>query len=187
MQKEAIAIYSICIQYDISLKPQWIPREVLADYYSKIKDSDNWSIDLETFSYINYGEFTVDRFTHNCNTKHLNFNSKFSCPNTSPVFSCEWSNEFNWFYPPVSLIGKTVKHARDCKCKGVLFVPLWKSAYFWPLLTPDGYFFFGFVKHFLVLDPYFSSPTLSTSLFKGFAKFKSLALYIDFSENNETL
>ena len=58
---------------NIKLIPQWIPREQneLADYYSRIKDTDNWSIDNDRFRFINnlYRPFTVDRFAHNLNRK----------------------------------------------------------------------------------------------------------------------
>ena len=117
------------------------------------------------------------------NKKHFKFNSKFHCPNSSAVnaFSCDWSNDFNWLCPPISLIRKTIKHARDCKCRGVLFVPFWKSAYYWPLLTSDWHSYFEFVKYFLVLDPFYFSPYFCKTPFKVFARFKALALYIDFS------
>lgn len=51
----------------------------------------------------------------------------------------------------------------------MLIVPEWKSAYFWPLLTPDGKVFYDFVKDCLVLDPYFIST--ENSIFSGFVKF----------------
>ena len=58
-----------------------------------------------------------------------------------------------------------------------MFIPLWKSAFFWPLLTTDGINFNSFVKHHLILDPYFINfANLSDSVFDGFAKFYSLAL-----------
>ena len=35
-------------------------------------------------------------------------------------------------------MGRTLLHAAECKAKGALLVPMWKSAAFWPLLCPDG-------------------------------------------------
>ena len=147
LQKLCIDIYNLCVKNDISIKPQWIPREQnqLADTFSKELDSDNWSIDNETFEYIqtNLGRFTIDRFADNENKKVQKFNSKNKCPNTSAVnaFTENWDKEFNWLCPPISMIGSTIAHAKLCKAKGVLFVPLWKSAYYWPLLTNDGKYF----------------------------------------------
>ena len=79
--------------------PQWIPREQneIADYYSRIKDTDNWSIDNDSFRFINnlYGPFTVDRFVNNLNRKLRCFNSRYYCPGTSHVnaFTDDSSNE----------------------------------------------------------------------------------------------
>ena len=87
LQNIAIDVFNFCSKFNIKLVPQWIPREQneLADYYSRIKDTDNWSIDNDKFTFINnlYGLFTVDRFTNNLNRKLKRFNSKFHCPGTS--------------------------------------------------------------------------------------------------------
>ena len=38
---------NICSVYNIKLVPQWVPRKQyeLADHYSTINDTDNWSMD----------------------------------------------------------------------------------------------------------------------------------------------
>ena len=62
----SIDIFNLCMRFDISIQPSWIPREdnVFADYLSKSKDTDDWGIDLESFEYIQskFGLFTFDRF-----------------------------------------------------------------------------------------------------------------------------
>ena len=64
----------------------------------------------------------------------------------------------------------------------MLLVPIWKSAYFWPMFTQDGNNFRPFIKNFLLLDPFFiNHARLSNSVFDGFAKFYSIALLLDFS------
>ena len=187
LQELAIKIYNICIHNNIRIYPAWIPRDQnsIADKISKDFDTDDWSIDNETFNYIEnkFGSFTIDRFADNNNRKTERFNSKAFCLNTESVnsFTCEWGNEYNWLCPPIYLIGKAIRHLCNCKGKGVLFVPMRKSAYFWPLLTDDGKTFKQFVKHFLVLDPYFFNNTTAKSVFEGFAKFYSLALLLDFT------
>ena len=71
----------------------------------------------------------------------------------------------------------------NSKAKGVLFVPEWRSSYFWPLLTNDGHYFKHFVKEYLRVDPYYFNNVRETkSVFKGFAKFKAFAFLIDFSQ-----
>ena len=79
LQNIAIDVLNFCSKLNIKLIPQWIPREQneLADYYSRIKDTDNWSIDNDSFRFINnlYGKsFTVDRFANNLNQKLKCFN-----------------------------------------------------------------------------------------------------------------
>jgi len=130
-----------------------------------------------------FGKFTVDRFADSRNTKVEAFNSRFYCPKTQGVnaFSLNWKNEFNWLCPPTSLIIKTIKHLRTCKARGVLLVPEWQSAYFWPILTSDGKTFNSFVKTYLLLDPYYLNFCNCDSVFDGFAKFRSIALLIEFS------
>ena len=45
----AIQIFEICIQNDILLKTTWIPREVNKYYLSKLTDTDDRTIESETF------------------------------------------------------------------------------------------------------------------------------------------
>ena len=116
------------VQFNIKLIPQWIPREQneLADYYSRIKDTDNWSIDNDSFRFINnlYEPFTVDRFANNLNRKLKCCNSKYYCPGTSHVnaFTDDWSNDLNWLCLPISSIGSVIRHLKLCKAKGTLLV-----------------------------------------------------------------
>ena len=74
-------------KFNIKLIPQWIRREYnkLGNYYSRIKDTENWSIDNDSFRLINnlYGSFTVNRFAHSLNQELKCFSSKYYCPVTS--------------------------------------------------------------------------------------------------------
>lgn len=83
LQKIAIEIYDLCMQFNIKLTPAWIPREfnLIADNLSKILDTDSWGIDFETFKFIQskFGAFTYDRFADEQNVKVKKFNSKFHC------------------------------------------------------------------------------------------------------------
>ena len=124
----------------------------------------------------------VDRFASSTNNKLQRFDARFHCPKAETIntFTAQWGDDFNWLCPPIALIGTTLKHARLCRAKCVLFVPEWKSAYFWPLITPDGKHFYSFVLDYLLLDPYFVNNSETPSVFDGFAKFRSLALLISF-------
>ena len=185
LQALALQIYNLCITNNNRIYSVWIPREenVLADFYSRPNDTDNFGIDQKTFYHIqrNLGVCTVDRFADDKNAKLNRFNSKYFCPNTEAVntFSCNWNGEFNWLCPPINLIGDTIKHAAECKCKGILMIPLWESAYFYPMIW-NGKEFRSFIKKYLVVNPCYHS-TANKSVFKGYVDFRSLALLIDFS------
>ena len=80
--------------------------------------------------------FTLDPFADNLNKKCNNFYSKYWCENSAGVdaFAYSWSTEHSWIVPPPKLVSKVLQHARVCHAKGVLIVPKWYSAAYWPLL-----------------------------------------------------
>ena len=86
-----------------------------------------------------WGVATIDRFALEKNRKTMRFNSKHLCPGTLGVdaFAFDWTREFDWFVPPVYLIGKTIKYFCSSKigCKAILVCPYWTSATFWPLIV----------------------------------------------------
>jgi hypothetical protein len=87
-----------------------------------------------------WGTFTGDRFATSYNAKCVRFNSKIWFWGTESVdcFSVNWSGENNWIVPPPRLINSVLKKLNKDRAKGVLVVPVWRSAPFWPVLFPDG-------------------------------------------------
>lgn len=120
----------------------WIPRELnkYADLLSRQSqsDCDDWQISLELFSVLNakWGPFTVDRFASDYNAKCARFNSRSWVKGTEAVNSLtvDWAGELNWLVPPPKLIISVIKKMLHDKARGLLVVPVWKSAPFWPLL-----------------------------------------------------
>ena len=145
LQFVAVDISKYVTKHNISLFPVWIPREskIKADVLSKspYRDSDDWQISFDMFNYLNmlWGVCTIDRFASCTNTKCARFNSKIWMTGTENVDSMtiDWSGEMNWIVPPPTLIpaviGKMVKE----KAKGILIVPVWKAAAFWPLVVSN--------------------------------------------------
>ena len=87
--------------------------------------------------------------------------------------------------PPPHLVSRAICHARACNAHGTLFVPIWKSAPFWPLLCPDGRHLAPFVHAWHVFSyrvgmflPGRSGSNIGDSLN---SETKLLAVYIDFS------
>ena len=56
-----------------------------------------------------------------------------------------WVGETCWLVPPVSLVKKVILHVCLCRCRGILVVPYWPSAHYWPLLVERGGVFKSFV------------------------------------------
>ena len=186
LQNIAIDVFSFCSKFNIKLISQWILREQnkLADYYSRIKDTDNWPIDNDSFRLINnlYGPFTAEKFANNLNRKLKCFNSKYYCRGTSHInaFTNDWSNNLNWLCRPISSIGSVIRHLKLCKAKGTFLVPAWPSSYFWPLIYPNGKQMADFIKDFIIIEPFYYSEA-KDSVFNGYTKFKTIILNIDCS------
>lgn len=181
----SLDIFHLTTKNDIILSPKWIPREEneLADYLTHVNDSDNWSVNHSCFQFISrhFGPFTIDRFADNNNSKLKRFNSKFYCPGTENVnaFTEDWSKDNNWLCPPISLVGSTIKHLKLCKASGTLLVPVWRSAYFWPILFPNGIQMASFIKDFKIVKPFFISN--KSNIFHGYTRFDCIALKVSFS------
>ena len=147
------------LQYNICIKPEWIPREenVWADFYSRIIDYDDWSINHRVFEWIDgfWGPHTVDRFANSHNAQLDRFNSRFwdvaIGSEAVDAFTTNWASENNWWCPPFGLVGRVLQHAKVCGCVGTLVIPWWKSAPFWPLLAPEEGIFLYFVQEVIPL------------------------------------
>ncbi|CAG2235577.1 unnamed protein product [Mytilus edulis] len=168
LQVIALDIFHICLNNNIVLEVEWIPRNenTCADALSKIFDFDDWGVSQNIFNFFNslWGPFTCDTFADDRNKKLAVFFSKFFTPGTSGVdaFAYDWSKFNNWVVPPVNLITRAINHMQMCKAKGVLVVPKWKSAIFWPRIVDrftDTYQKFSQWKQF---EDYANNPRLAS-------------------------
>ena len=75
----ALDIFYFCRTYNITLIPQWVPRErnACADAISHIVDFDDWYTTPEFFTHLDrlWGPHTVDRFANAANAHLPRFNS----------------------------------------------------------------------------------------------------------------
>ena len=140
LHDEVLKIFNMCVEHQIKLEPEWVPREknTIADCISRIVDYDDWQLVPEVFSWLNgqFGPFSVDRFASQYNTQLPRFNSRYVCPNSEAIdaFTVDWGEENNWLCPPPSLIVRVLRHARQCRAHGMIVIPCWPSAPFWPLV-----------------------------------------------------
>ena len=148
----AIKVFSLSVQNNIRLEPEWIPRGLneKADFLSRIIDYNDWMLNPVVFADIDslWGPHSVDRFASFLNFQVLRYNSRCWSPGAEAVdsFTVNWEGENNWLCPPIGLIARVIRHAQACKAVGTLIVPVWPSAPFWPLLCPYGTYYAGFVR-----------------------------------------
>lgn len=114
------------------------PRIAMADAGSRVRDSDDWSIDSWSYNQLNlqFGPFTLDLFADSSNAKTKKFFSDFLCPHSSGInaFAHSWDKETLWVCPPVSKIVQVLRKLKESNCKGVLVIPKWQTADFWPFI-----------------------------------------------------
>ena len=160
LQDLANKIFQASKEENLNLKVTWIARDKNydADLVSKTIDYDDWTVNDNVFHYLQniWGKFTIDLFADNKNTKCKKFCSRYWCPNTFMVdaFSFDWSNEHCFIAPPTYLIAKSIRHflASEGKVTGVILIPHWPSANFWPFLVGYDKKFKNFVKNFLYFE-----------------------------------
>ena len=95
------------------------------------------------------------------------------------AFTCDWSVDNNWLFPPIYLIPRVIRHAQATGAKGTLIVPQWRSAPFWPLLFPNGSDSASFILEWLVLpcwDGLILPGSSGQRLFCGFPNTPLLAI-----------
>ena len=136
----AILIYKITKQYHIRLAVTWIPREEndAADFASRIVDHDDWGVDTVWFHRITreLGTPGIDRFADEQNRKCTRFNSRFFCQSAeaTDAFTQVWSNDINWLVPPLYLVARALRYLKLGRAAGILVVPIWVSAHYWPVV-----------------------------------------------------
>ncbi|VDH95207.1 Hypothetical predicted protein [Mytilus galloprovincialis] len=141
LQCLAFSIFNTCLLFNIDLSVAWVPRlqNCTADFVSKFFDFDDWGIHQRIFRYFDklWGPFTCDLFASSNNYKVAKYYSLFWTPGTSGVdaFAHNWALENSWIVPPVHLINRTIRYLIFCRAKGVLIVPKWISASYWPSIV----------------------------------------------------
>lgn len=197
LQDIAVNLFKLSLTHDISFQVQWIPRlqNAKADYLSRLVDADDWYLNPQLFNLLSHswGPFDIDRMADHKNTHLKRFNSKFWCPGTEAVdcFTQNWSNCNNWVCPPPALILSVLKHMELWSARGVVIVPEWKSAPFWPKICPHPPRFASFVLGFYYLprnlNVFIPGPGTScvyrqnASVFQGCPRFRVIALRVSFT------
>lgn len=157
LQILALKVSNFCDTREITLLPEWLPRDAntTADFLSKVSPADDWGISNWVFQFLDkaWGPHDVDRFSSNLNNKCERFNSKYWVPGTEAVdaFDQSWYGCRNWMVPPPSLGSKVLKKILKEKAEGTLVLPQWRAAPFWPLLLSQHGSFSHVIKAYEIL------------------------------------
>ena len=191
LQELSENIFHVCRNMKIQASIRWVPRENIpeADALSRAIDYDDWETTNFLFLHLQkkWGPFTIDRFADTHNSKLPRFNSKYLCPKTEGVnaFLYPWDGENNYIVPPVSLVGKVIRHMSHFKSKGTIVVPYWPSATFWVFIKSRLNEFESFIKDYEIFDDHQNCVTQGKNpkCFIGSQTFQSsiLALNVDFT------
>lgn len=137
-------VSEICEENGINMSVEWIPRELneRADYLSRCKDGDDWSIQDWVFIKLNsrWGPHSIDRFSSHYNNKCERYNSRWWVPGTQGVNALDqyWGKpEVNWVVPPPRLIPDVLEKIQTDEAQCTLVVPEWPSASFYPILKSE--------------------------------------------------
>ena len=134
LQHEVVRIFRFCLENNVQLHPEWIPREqnVVDDAISKQFDPDDYMLDPTIFAALNimYGPHTVDCFSSFRTRQIPWFNSKWLNPLTEGIdaLTLSWEGENNWLFLPPYLIPKALHHMQVGQEDGTLIVPWQTSA-----------------------------------------------------------
>ena len=115
----ALNIFSVCLDNQITLEPEWLPREKYSqdDLISRIIDYDDWRLDSVVFADLDkrWDPYIINWFTDTYNRQiYLALTPDFLSPSSEAVdaFTCNWGEEINWWCPPIHLITRVLQHAK---------------------------------------------------------------------------
>ena len=194
----AVDIFLNCRKKNITLFVEWKPRThpllVHADWGSRLFDQSSYSLDLDSF-YVVLDFFRinieVDCMADLWNRKAKIYFSRFPDPYCTAVnfFAQRLNNSLvHYCFPPPSLYTATVLHMFKFGVRGLILVPVWKSAAFWNNVAPDGTHLPAWVEKFLVFRPsgFIVDPLVISYTFKCKpVTFDMLALAVNFDSIDE--
>ena len=133
-----MAIFELCVQHSIKLETDLTPSSLntWADFLSRIVD---YGVDSCIFDALeaSWGPHSINYFASSYSTLLSCFIVGFGCEAVD-IFTVSCDNELNWWVPPLHLICRTIRRAAQCRAKGTLIIPAWKSEPFGLLFAQMG-------------------------------------------------
>ena len=111
----------------ITLLPTWVPRDQnkVADGLTHLEDPCDWTLNADVFQRIvaQWDLPTIDRFASHPNHLLDRFNSILRCPGSVGINALaqrDWSEHFNWCFPPFNLIPSVISIIRQFSAASIL-------------------------------------------------------------------
>lgn len=189
LQRACYEVLWFCLDNDISLRVDWIPRELndAADALSKRVESCHWKLNPREFQRLEglWGPFDIDLFASEANRQLPQYYSQFWTPDTAGVdaFAQKWGRRC-WCNPPFALIARVLRHAQLSGAGMCLIVPFWPTAQWWPLLLDSRGVFAPFVRSYVVLrrcSDLFLGGRQGNTVQQHAPRWGTLALKVDFT------
>ncbi len=155
VQTLVFEVATICKELKIQIVPIHLrredPRIEQADEGSKTANTDNWSIDEASFQELQATyNFDYDLFASYDNAKVSNYCSQYyqAAASNLEAWSLDWEKlGMMWVCPPVSELINVAKRITTSRCRGVLCMPLWKTATYYAVYFDS----FGNIKEPFVI------------------------------------
>jgi len=179
-------IYTLCHEMECTIEPIHLLRTDAriseVDDLSKVRDTDNWSIDDRSFQVLREQfQLTCDVFADRANKKlpvFISKNYEEGCFGVD-AFSCQWPG-VSYLCPPTSLLVRVANRIRKSPCQGIVILPNWPASDFYNAFFANDHQIrlpFKLVKEF---HPYIfqNENARNTPLF-GITHFSFFVLYFD--------
>jgi len=123
-------VQAFCSQRDILLMPRFLPGSQNQEADSQSRSQKDWELASRAFKMICQRLSvcpTIDRFASPSNTKLPRFNSRLFHPKAEAAnaMTQDWSQEVNYWAPPLALLSKTVAKIQAECAQGILLTPRW--------------------------------------------------------------
>jgi hypothetical protein len=146
-----VSIFSSLQRFNITLRVQWAPRDLISDADAcsrgTLLDSGDLLLSRETFDRVCawarplLGDLVVDCFASTENARLDTFYSWWPDLGTSGVDALQLSwptDRAVYAFPPPPLILRAWRHAIQQGVRAVFIIPRWPSQSWWPILFPTG-------------------------------------------------
>ena len=134
-------IWLWCIARKIWLTVSHIPgvENVDADEESRnFNDKTEWKLCSEVFKSISdiLGKPHIDLFASRLNCQLNRYVSWRPDPGATFInaFTCDWALEYNYIFPPFSLIGRVLKKLKEDQGQAILVIPYWPTQHWLPMM-----------------------------------------------------